>query len=270
MKSLLLIALFLATSTNAFAFSIMDHKAIHDRAIHDLAVCGLLPANWSGNDSDIVRNANIDEDINFERKMDYSHYYNPYHTIKMERFDSSVTMTESQSEIQNKNRTREELLLLAGRITHHLQDSAVPLHVIPVAHDPLDGFEKMKIPDWDTLDPNPKFCTTIRSNLPTDLTSFLKESALSTYDSLRTTFDFSMAGTQARSTWLGSFWLEGKANDFGSYGFLGNTFGMPKTAIGTSTVEIEPTTFHDFKSQRMIQAKVFTERAMLWVLSRLK
>ena len=167
----------------AHAFHIPEHSRITVRAVKDLEICGLLPTSWNQVWTEAIVRADENEDYNLFRKWSkYSHYFNPNHTVRQLRADSSLSVMESVQEIQKNSADSLLVSELIGRIIHHVQDSSVPSHVVPVAHASADGFEVFEIDQVYREPISASDCISLSAQEPMEV---LRSNALSTLSALQ-------------------------------------------------------------------------------------
>jgi len=257
-------------SSDAWAFSLSDHRQITEAAFRGIQSC--LPSPISDQDARTIQEANLWEDINVLKKwFGYSHFYHPespsapLHAEELGfRKDSRARVVLAQALLEKGEPERSHKLHLIGALVHHLQDMAVPPHVLPVNHFWTDGFEKLKV----TLPPRPAFesCEElIQVAMSSDPTALHHETANET---LHEVLEGHLSGitthrdgrqpevTQIPLTW---FWEEGVGSSFGRYGALGNAFGMTQLTGRDRKILIESTEYARYKSHRLHMALRVTQ-----------
>lgn len=257
----------------AQAYSISDHRELTRVAVSELELCGkLTPSEARAFLEDLV-DGNVNEDLNVIRKWGrYSHYFHPHKKLDMRREDSSVTVDESQREIRELlarpgSVDRSAVLELLGRVIHHLQDSSVPPHVVPVDHGLSDGFEGLEIhPSWIES----SCARLVAMEGEKDLLSLLQASAGETLESTRERFEVSLEGKTLELRWDEAFWSEGRGSAFGSYGSFGNRFGEGRIRLARGEARIDARVYAAYKGARMRSAVASTQHAVLWVLDLLR
>lgn len=257
--------LFFSFASDAHAFHIPDHMMITDRAIQGLDACGFLPEGWGLRWGKVIAAANAQEDLNVVRKAGYAHFYHPEHPLDLKwRVDSSVTLKESLAQIASvaptANRGRAYPLL--GRIVHHLQDSAVPAHVVPVFHFVHDGFEETDVSGFAAAPFSVEDCQALELVEPMNL---LRQTARATLSAVDQPFAYREAGVISNSTWGNAFWNSGVGIAFGNYGPFGNNFGQAWIAQeGGSLLEVDPNQYVQFKKRQLDLAVKATQEMLLW------
>jgi hypothetical protein len=153
-----------------------------------------------------------------------------------------------------------------GYLIHHIQDMTVPLHVMPVNHFWTDGFEKLEASITPSVN---------RFSCEALLEEALEVSALSLHHrTASATLDQTLNGALTASypwgfrvplTW---FWEEGSGNQFGSYGVLGNSFGLSWLKVPGQDFRIEQQEYVSLKANRLAAAEHATRLILLryWLL----
>mgnify|MGYP003337805414 CR=1 FL=1 len=247
----------------AHAFHIPEHSRITVRAVKDLEICGLLPTSWNQVWTEAIVRADENEDYNLFRKWSkYSHYFNPNHTVRQLRADSSLSVMESVQEIQKNSADSLLVSELIGRIIHHVQDSSVPSHVVPVVHASADGFEVFEIDQVYREPISASECISLSAQEPMEV---LRSNALSTLSALQEQVFFQRESFKRQGTWLGTFWLAGDSDNFGSYGPMGNNFGKPVFELEDGrTIRMSVEFYEKFKRDRIKAAVQATRSVILW------
>jgi hypothetical protein len=252
------ILLALATQSTA-AFQLGDHKRITAQAVEEVVRCSpgandVFSYGW-------ILYGNLEEDLNVVKKgLFYSHYYHPHKTLDMLRYDSHARISSLQT---NGVMGMIEL----GQTIHHLQDAAVPLHVLPIDHGLTDGFESYAVNAEITSGLS---CEQIGGMGLSAPDAALKETALETLAALETE-SFEMEATKgAQVTRLRvtgrDFWREAEGGAFGDYGRLGNVFGETHFRVNRVDFRVEPAAYATYKQNRMKHAVRATIRALMWRL----
>lgn len=223
--------------TPAHAFWIDEHRALTRAAIEEALEC--LPAlNSEGLQNEIVE-ANLDEDRNFLRKWGRdSHYYSPVRELDMRRRSSMDRVIDLQGD------TRSRRSQVIGVLLHHIQDAAVPAHVVPINHWVDDGFEafRTKPPERDaTCEPRSPFADLRR---PSEV--------------LQRVAELTLHASVDTHPW-NRFWREGSGRSFGSYGELGDVFGRSNA--------VSRDDYHRFKGQQIRYALDATKWILRWGLT---
>ena len=264
------VAIFFCQLQLAYGFQLGDHKRITYQAVDELLRCvpsaaDLLSTRW-------ILFGNLEEDLNVAKKgLVYSHYYHPHKELTMARYDSMARISALQTSLMQRAEDGSSAgifgMMELGQTIHHLQDMAVPLHVLPVAHGMSDGFEGFSI----NADISSGLgCDQIGSVIVTAPEALLKETALETLAMVGTeTIDIEAAknGQLTKLKVTGrDFWQEGTGTEFGDYGKLGNVFGMTEFRVASVDFRVRHDDYVAYKQNRMKHAVRATIRALAWRL----
>lgn len=267
MKTLLTVFAVLLTSLplQASAFHIPEHVLITQRAIEGLQKCNLLPKGWDMGWSLVIASANKAEDTNLIRKWSkYSHFYNPNKRIRMPREDALISVTESMESIEEHDEEDDEksVYKLVGRMVHHIQDAAVPAHVVPVNHFAFDGFEKANITRLYLIPVSISECTRLAARDPAEV---LRQTALTTLANIDQSLTYKLGGKERTTRWSQAFWKADAGDGFGKYGALKNSFGKEKIKLHDGRVlTVNPVQYGKFKRAQVELAIAATQSAILW------
>lgn len=274
MKMFTLFATILSFSaTSAQAFHIPEHLLITQRAITGLQKCNLLPQSWDMGWVQAIHEGNKREDTDLLRKWSkYSHFYSPKKRLRsMGRADSMLSVRESEHALNGHDHDEEEnaersAFLLVGRIVHHIQDAAVPSHVVPVNHFADDGFEKTELRGYYRSPFSIADCARIAGAEPSQI---LRATALTTLARIEEPVGFRTHKRIKRETWSKAFWKPSEGEGFGEYGFLGNSFGKGLIEFEDGrTAHVAPSQYQDFKRAQVELAVAATQAAILWANQR--
>ena len=124
----------------ADAFRISAHRALTERAVEAEGLSDVGRLLWQGNRA---------EDTNLNIKWrHYSHYFRPDAPLSLLRRDTSdsrVVVLWEQARKAVAAGDDAAMWTATGGVLHHIQDMASPPHVVPVAHDLRDGFERTEV-----------------------------------------------------------------------------------------------------------------------------
>lgn len=268
---------------DAHAFRISDHERITRVALDELERCGAIPSDPDTASTaffESVIQGDIDEDLDLVRKWSYySHYYHPLKEIEMRRADSSATVLESEAALRQGRAVPEDLRAeLLGRVIHHIQDSAAPVHVVPVSHWLTDGFESLEVAIREPSEPGAREATPDCRNLleiqartlrAESLLDILKGTALGTLATLDEAVPYRRAGMARTTRWKQAFWKDAEGPVFGDYGAFGNSFGETSFWYRGDRVEIDAAVFVRYKRARLRAAVEATQAVWFWYLKRL-
>lgn len=255
------------SGVSSFAFQLGDHKAIMEQAYTEFVHC--FP-QFRDLQVDLLVSGDLDEDLNLvQKELFYSHYYNPNKNLNMWRGDSAGRLENLKPDLllcreDAHNLTGDETSQL-GHALHHLQDMAVPPHVVPVSHSFWDGFESYKLTgdissEWS--------CEQIAASGADDLATILKETAIDTLNAINgMNVEVVNKVSRAVSHVNGSaFWVEAEGDGFGSYGPFGNNFGEMEIDTDMGALEVSDDAYRAFKRQQMKAAVRASLRGLVEVL----
>jgi hypothetical protein len=266
MRIFMLVTLGLMISVQCCAFQLSEHSTITRQAISELVRC--FPKIQILLDQEWLISANLDEDLNLiNKELFYSHFYNPTKHLAMRRQSSAERLTGllTDLKISTTNSIDPSELTSLGHTIHHLQDMAVPAHVVPVNHWMFDGFESYSTAGDISSGIH---CETM-PDLREEPSSILTATALTTLENIKNA-RFELYGPSMGSKALlvsgSSFWIQDQGDDFGEYGYLGNNFGANEFTIEESHYEIPDAYYQEFKQKQLKLAVQATLKALLWDL----
>jgi hypothetical protein len=265
----------------SLAYLPAEHDSVLMTALNDVEICS--SSLILDSEKDTLRMGNRSEDTNYFRKaLRFSHFFNPFKAIKptwamINRSTSDVRVESLVEQILSRKARWDDLKNSEnlGIIIHHIQDMAVPLHVIPVNHPlPSHGFResfesyksrgqalgalKAEAPDCNRL-------STIKNPL-----EVLTDLAKRTHRKVtKRTFPLVINGMPFLGTWL-YFWTPQGADPksgFGNYGILGHAFGRSRISIPNMNIEIEPKEYDSFFLEQLREARLATFDALVWYLN---
>jgi hypothetical protein len=269
-KIFLLAFSFLTISfTQLQASSIKDHATMSYEAAAQFERC--VGRKLSAFAKENFVQSNVNEDLNLVRKwLGYSHFYNPQKDVSTWRGTSMNRMVDSQNYLvswkqslsENSNVVGVQLALSElGHLVHHVQDSTVPSHVVPVKHWLHDAFEEYSA-KYQVITLN---CAEVpNSILPTDQ---LRQSALQTLSALKDNIQTNFRNTTRSLNW-DYFWYD-TGSKFGSYGYFGNKFGQTNITTPSGNFEISPDSYRDFWLARRTQSIHRSAQLLYWFFSNL-
>ncbi len=256
-------------SVNSNASSIKDHAAISYEAVAQLERCIGRKLTSFAKENFVL--SNVNEDINLFRKwLAYSHFYNPHKNVSTWRGTSMNRMLDSQNYLINWKKNLSEssnamgvqlALGELGHLVHHVQDSAVPSHVVPVKHWLQDAFEEYSV---KTNAINLDCAEVPNETLPSEQ---LQASALQTLSALKESISGRFRGSIRTLNW-DYFWYD-NGDKFGTYGYFGNKFGQTNIQTPSGNFEIPSKSYQDFWLARRTQATYRTTQLLYWFFSNL-
>lgn len=203
----------------------------------------------------LLSSSNLEEDFNVVRKdLTYSHYYNPNKILPMLRLDSSFRIKDLEEALKSDDSST-LLLIHLGHAIHHIQDMAVPAHVVPVAHGFQNTFETYHLKN-SQLSTNMSCLDLEKQALGVqDLSALLNKSANESLLALAAILvpitKINSTGTKNYSVDGSAFWKIAAGNAFGSYGPLGEHFRDSTVQFSKDTVLIPPAFYEQFKKHQM-------------------
>jgi hypothetical protein len=154
--------------------------------------------------------------------------------------------------------------LMVGRIVHHIQDSSVPAHAIPVMHAITDGFEKFDVSNMYGEAYSIEDCPNIAAAEPMNI---LHDNAAATLSAIQGQVAYRINGGDAQSSrWLETFWELGKGEEFGKYGPFGDRFGVAGITLRDGRkVAVDPAQYVALKRAGVNRAIRSTQQVILWI-----
>ena len=250
-----------ARPSSVQAFGLDDHAWITVIAAEEVRRC-MGPEALSRETSALLSEENLGEDLAFLKKFTlFSHYFNPEGTLQFSfRLDSATRVAELQERLHSFGIltfwNRSEVLHAAGVILHHIQDMAVPAHVLGVTHGLDDGFEGYEV--RDVLPPRQGGLSEEQDCRRISLLA-RQESYLETHRALarRTLDEHRTQGLrvlkkgQPATLPFAAFWTENPASGWGSYGYLGDRFGETWFVADHVDYEITSEEYRRFKLSKL-------------------
>lgn len=249
-------------SLYSYGYSLGEHRAITNQAFFEIQQC-IPQLNLQDSFRKQLVFKNLEEDLNIFRKdLFYSHFFNPFHALKMFRKDSSVRVGRIEVEFLE---TPSAWAL--GSAIHHIQDMASPPHVVPVMHGLTDGFEsyvgKASIASGIS-------CEQIRQlynnhQLP-DLNALLRTTSVQTLiylDRLQISA-LNLRTHKTDTLRSAAFWQQTNESKFGQYGLFGNMFGQARIQNVQYDYQIVDTEYARIKQAQLALATQSTIQAILW------
>ncbi len=201
----------------------------------------------SNSDISKIVAGNLREDINPANKLKHWHFYHPTKELGKGTMGwGYASFTERFKEADTKLKKRNGLKAL-GTKSHYLQDVTNPAHVAPIYHGLGDGFDFYHFKaDWPEKISKEK-CQEIYARVvefkksgETSSFSLVNRVTLATLDKMQETILVVSNTHHGFYSWEEAFWSTksgptSKQANFGEYGFLGNTFGKPDSAVDAQT-----------------------------------
>ncbi|MFL5356131.1 hypothetical protein [Archangium sp.] len=254
---LLLLALVLPLG--ARAFSVPDHETM-TRVSVDAVAAGGHP-QLAKYEAAVVEGSRA-EDLNLPVKWaGYNHFFHPGTSLDSSfRKDSGarVRVLWQEAEEAANNGDLERAFDRVGHLVHHIQDMAVPMHVVPVMHGLSDRFEQ-----------HPAGQLTLGRELA-PLSGEDAQLALA-QETLKVVRTSSLPVEGGAIPWS-AFWAEPtlvKAGAFGAYGAVGNVFDSQEVRYQGRTWKVDPSAYDDFVDARVESAVAYSRAFLAWASERL-
>lgn len=245
----------------SFSYQLDDHSRITHQAIKEFNYC--FDEKIDFYHELVIEQANRNEDLDLINKwIWYSHYFNPEKELPSYRYESDVRVSFLEDEVKDMIQTKVADYWIYdrfGHLIHHLQDVTSPPHVVPVAHSLNDGFESYSISTSEFYK-----ATTPYFNKCSFFTNLSKMTPLELLDRTARKTLILVHEPVLNVTWE-AFWKESNDDSFGSYGFLGNNFGVPLIEINKTQYRFTEQIYKDFKISQFRRAIDVTKEALFWL-----
>jgi hypothetical protein len=260
-RSPLAVLLALLLPLGASAFSVPNHEALTRAAIDAALRTGELP-QLAAHRAAVVEGSQA-EDLNLHVKWTgWHHFYNPGATLDSPfRRDSSARVRALWEEAEEaaSNGDLARAFDRVGHLAHHLQDMAVPMHVVPVMHGLSDRFEqygaRRALERQSQREVAPLSGEEAQLALATETLELVRTGTLP---------------VEGGALPWSAFWLApSKPGTFGGYGEAGNAFGQKVVRWRGGAWRVEPTVYEDFLDARVEAAVAYTRAFLLWATERL-
>lgn len=259
-RSLLPLLLALALPLRASAFSVPDHEMITRASVDAVLASGHSP-ELAANEAAVVEGSRA-EDLNLPVKWaGYHHFFHPGTSLDSSfRKDSGarVRVLWQEAEEAASHGDLARAFDRVGHLVHHIQDMAVPMHVVPVMHGLSDRFEQ-----------HPAGQAVLGRQLaPLSGEEAQLALARETLQVIRTS---SLPVEGGAIPWS-AFWVEPtshKPGEFGSYGEVGNAFDSTEVHWHGRTWKVDPSAYDDFVDARVESAVAYSRAFLLWATARL-
>ncbi len=248
----------------AEAFSVTNHESL-TRAALDAALTDEGTASLAAHREALVSGSRK-EDLNLHVKWTgWNHFFRPGTSLDTSiRKDSSARVRALWREVEEAA-SHGDLARAYGRVghlVHHIQDMAVPMHVVPVMHDLSDHFEQQRI------GPQALAAPSARRLEPMSGEEAQVSLALETLLVVRSGVLEVEGGTLPWS----AFWAEptGTApGTFGHYGAAGNAFGLTEVSWEGRTWTVSADTYEAFVTARARAALDYSRAFLVWAARRI-
>lgn len=261
-RVLLLPLLALLLPLGASAFSVPDHEAMTRASVDAALAAGDVP-QLAAHRAAVVEGSRA-EDLNLHVKWTgYHHFFHPGTSLDSSfRKDSGarVRVLWDEAEEAASNGDLARAFDRVGHLVHHIQDMAVPLHVVPVMHGLSDRFEQHAA--------RQALLRQGRELEPLSGTEAQLALARETLEVVRTG---SLPVEGGAIPWS-AFWTEPGARGpgaFGGYGAVGNAFDAKEVRWRGRTWKVDPSAYDDFVDARVESAVAYSRAFLRWATRRL-
>jgi hypothetical protein len=246
----------------ASAFSVPDHEAMTRAAVDAALAAGPHPG-LEAHRAAIVEGSRA-EDLNLHVKWTgYHHFFHPGTSLDSSfRKDSGarVRVLWAEAEEAASNGDLARAFDRVGHLVHHIQDMAVPLHVVPVMHGLSDRFEQHAA----------RQALIHQGRELAPLSGEEAQLALA-----RETLEVVRTGTlpvEGGAIPWSAFWSEPGTHGpgaFGTYGTVGNAFDSKEVRWQGRTWKVDPSSYDDFVDARVESAVAYSRAFLLHAAQRL-
>ena len=258
-KKILLFTLIVVFSKSSLAFHLGDHTDITRRALKEFEKC--YPQVFQKEEPFFLLTSDLEEDLNVVRKdLLFSHYFNPDKVLPMFRKDSLARILDLSADLKNDHNSI-LLYMHLGHALHHLQDMAVPAHVVPITHGFNDTFETYNLKNKDTeLGLSCHDLEKLAQQIPSlpELLVAAARKTLTEIDTLSVPITrLDSTGTTNFAVPGRTFWQRVAGNDFGHYGSLGAHFGETEILFaGNIKIKVSENFYQTFKNHAFQKAVI--------------
>jgi hypothetical protein len=259
--SWLAVLLTLALPAVASAFAVEDHGAITEAALEAALEAG-APTALAAHRERVVKGSRA-EDLNLHVKLTgWHHFFRPGDATPLPLRDGSEARVRALWEEAQEAASHGDLARAfdrVGHLAHHLEDMAVPMHVVPVMHGLGDRFEGHGV--RRVLERPLR-----REVAPLSGEEAQRALAQETLEAVRTG---ALPAEGGAIPWS-AFWVEpSKPGTFGRYGEAGNHFGDEQVRWQGRTWRVERAGYEALLDGRVEAAVAYTRAFLLWASERL-
>ncbi|WNG45942.1 hypothetical protein F0U60_18845 [Archangium minus] len=260
-RSCLLLLLALLLPLGASAFSVPDHETMTRVSVDAALAAGDFPQLAAHREA-VVEGSRA-EDLNLPVKWaGYHHFFHPDISLDSSfRKDSGtrVRVLWQEAEEAASNGDLARAFDRVGHLVHHIQDMAVPMHVVPVMHGLSDRFEQHSAGQF---------------SLGREIAPLSGEEAQLALarETLEVVRSGSLTTVEGGAIPWSAFWAEPttkKPGAFGGYGSLGNAFDSKEVRWKGRTWKVDPSEYDDFVDARVESAVAYSRAFLLWAAERL-
>ena len=249
----------------AGAFSVPNHELLTRTAITE-ALGSPDTAPLAQYREELV-SACRNEDLNLHVKWTgWSHFFHPGTSLDTAfRQDSSARVRALWREVEEAASHGDVARAYnrVGHLVHHIQDMAVPMHVVPVMHGLSDLFERHPFNPVALARPS------TRQLEPLSGPEAQVSLALETLVVVRSGV---LPARGGGSIPWSAFWSEPTHTGpgaFGHYGTVGNAFDAPEVHYQGRTWTVEPEAYEDFVTARGRAAVDYSRAFLVWASARI-
>jgi hypothetical protein len=260
-RSPIAVLLALLLPLGASAFSVPDHEALTRASLDAALRAGELPQLAAHREA-VVEGSRA-EDLNLHVKWTgWHHFFHPEATLDSPFRRGSSARVRALWEEAEEAASHGDLARAfdrVGHLAHHIQDMAVPMHVLPVMHGLSDRFEQHGV--RRALERQPG-----REVAPLSGEEAQLALALETLERVRTG---TLPAEGGALPWSAFWAAPSKPGTFGGYGEAGNAFGARVVRWRGRPWKVEPAVYEDFLDARVEAAVAYTRAFLLWATERL-
>ncbi|QRK04864.1 hypothetical protein JQX13_32190 [Archangium violaceum] len=259
-RSRLPLLLALLLPLGASAFSVPDHETMTRVSVDAALAAGDFPQLATHREA-VVEGSRA-EDLNLPVKWaGYHHFFHPGVSLDSSfRKDSGARVRglwqEAEEAASNGDLAR--AFDRVGHLVHHIQDMAVPMHVVPVMHGLSDRFEQHSAGQFSLG----------REIAPLSGEEAQLALARETLEVVRT----GSLNVEGGAIPWSAFWAAPATNKpgaFGGYGVVGNAFDSKEVRWKGRTWKVDPSEYDDFVDARVESAVAYSRAFLLWAAARL-
>jgi hypothetical protein len=266
-KSVYIISFLLFTS-DAWSYAIKTHSKITEYSIQQYNRCADivwpndLKRKIIGTDREMIAASNIHEDLNVFIKAQNWHFYRYQSELGSGTLNLGVASVELRMNHLAKYTQKDSpgnVVGNVGSISHYIQDVTNPAHVVPIYHSTGDGFDQY---DFESVWPKPldeEQCRNILTKKIEGPVELLQLYAVDTLISINNKVTISRNGIEEQTTWSIAYWAEkiietANKHTFGSYGTLGNSFGLTEFNRNGEIVRVDANQYKEYAQSQIKKA----------------
>lgn len=238
----MMIVFLILMTQSAFAYSPRAHRLIVLASANEYNFCldTLNSPKPRLLKSDVKKIAlyNKFEDINPFLRLKHWHFFSPNKDL------GPVASLKNRYLDLEEKMGKKNIFKVTGSLSHYIQDVTNPAHVAPVYHGLGDGLDfydyKNSWPAFITKEECKQIAARVSQNKQTSSFPLIVRIAEETLEKMQEKVMVLSSTHQGFYSWEEAFWSTkfgptSKQAGFGEYGFLGNDFGKPGSAIDEET-----------------------------------